>query len=69
MSQDFFSFQCMSQYITFEVMEGAYEISCPDQECEKQGVLEINEMEILVGKDLMDKHRTFRLNTGWFESH
>ena len=25
----------------FEVMEGAYEISCPDPECEKQGVLQM----------------------------
>jgi hypothetical protein len=29
-------FQCMQQYITFEVMEGAYDISCPDPECSSQ---------------------------------
>jgi hypothetical protein len=56
--------QCMQQYIGFEVMSSAYDISCPDPECEKQGVMQIPEMEALVGKELMDKHKTFRLNTG-----
>ena len=27
----------MSQYIMFEVMEGAYDISCPDRDCPIQG--------------------------------
>ena len=26
----------MGQYITFEVMEGAYDIACPDQDCPAQ---------------------------------
>jgi len=55
--------ECMSQYITFEVMEGAYDISCPDQDCPAQGVLNQHQMERLTSKELMDKHRTFRLNT------
>jgi E3 ubiquitin-protein ligase RNF144 len=54
----------MAQYITVEVMSGAYDISCPDAECEKKGTLLISEMEELVGKELMDKHRNYRLNTG-----
>ena len=29
-------FQCLRQYITFEVMEGAYDISCPDPNCPTQ---------------------------------
>ena len=29
-------FQCLRQYITFEVMEGAYDISCPDPHCPTQ---------------------------------
>ena len=45
-------------------MAGAYDISCPDSECEKQGVITIPEMEPFVGKDLVDKHKDFRLNTG-----
>ena len=54
----------MVQYLTFEIMEGAYEISCPDPACEKQGVFQFGEMERLVGKELIEKHKTFRLNTG-----
>jgi hypothetical protein len=54
----------MGQYLSFEIMAGAYEISCPDPGCEKEGVLQFTEMEPLVGKELMEKHKTFRLNTG-----
>lgn len=54
---------CMQQYITFEVMEGAYDISCPDPDCPTQGVLNQHQMERLTDKELVDKHRTFRLNT------
>lgn len=54
---------CLRQYITFEVMEGAYDISCPDPNCPSQGVLNQTQMEILTDKQLMEKHRTFRLNT------
>jgi len=55
--------ECMNQYITFEVMEGAYDISCPDQDCPNQGVLTQHEMERMSSRELLDKHRTFRLNT------
>jgi len=55
--------ECMNQYITFEVMEGAYDISCPDQDCPNQGVLSQHEMERMSSRELLDKHRTFRLNT------
>ena len=70
----------MKQYISFEVMEGAYDVSCPDPSCatqvsetelitEKsnllfQGVLTQSQMEALTDVQLMEKHRTFRLNTG-----
>ena len=33
-------FQCLIQYISFEIMAGAYEISCPDPACEKDGVFQ-----------------------------
>jgi E3 ubiquitin-protein ligase RNF144 len=55
--------ECMYQYITFEVMEGAYDISCPDQECPTQGVMNPHQMERLTSRELLDKHRNFRLNT------
>ena len=48
----------------FEIMEGAYDISCPDLDCDKQGVMQMPEMESIVGKEVMDKHRSFRLNLG-----
>ena len=50
----------MQQYIAFEVMEGAYDISCPDPDCPTQGVLTQHQMERLTDKELLDKHRTFR---------
>ena len=56
--------QCMQQYIAFEVMEGAYDISCPDPDCPTQGVLSQHQMERLTDKELLDKHRTFRLTQG-----
>ncbi len=58
-----FSLQCMLQYVMFEVSEGAYDISCPDPECEKQGVLQLLEVEAIAGGDVAEKHRRFRLNT------
>ena len=58
------SFQCMAQYITFEVMSGSYDISCPDPDCDIQGVLELPEVESFAGKDVSEKHKRFRLNTG-----
>ena len=45
-------------------MAGAYEISCPDSQCPKEGVFLIDEIEKIVGKELADKHMGFRLNTG-----
>ena len=50
-----------------EVSEGAYEISCPDSECEKQeGKIQMSEIETLVGSELYEKHKSFRLDTGKF---
>ena len=40
----------MQQYIAFEVMEGAYDISCPDPACPSQGVLDTTQMEALTDK-------------------
>ena len=56
--------QCLIQYLTYEVMSSAYDISCPDPDCEKQGVMHMSEIESIVGKELTDKHKIFRLNTG-----
>jgi len=58
-----FCTECMGQYITFEIMSGSYDISCPDPQCPLQGVLDEHQIENLVEKELLDKHKTFRLNT------
>ena len=36
----------MQQYITFEVMEGAYDISCPDPDCPTQVIITITIIDI-----------------------
>ncbi|CAG2068907.1 unnamed protein product, partial [Timema podura] len=53
---------CMKSYLEFEIQEAAYDISCPDALCEKQGVISLEEVENLVTEQLMDKHRRFRLD-------
>ena len=59
----------MAQYLTFEVMSGSYDISCPDPDCDKEGVIQLNEIENLAGKEVSEKHRRFRLNTGYLMSN
>lgn len=44
-------------------MAGAYEISCPDPTCTIEGIFQFQEIEALVSKDLVEKHKVFRLNT------
>ncbi|XP_046659700.1 E3 ubiquitin-protein ligase RNF144A [Homalodisca vitripennis] len=57
-----FCIECMRAYVEFEINEGAYEISCPDALCEKQGVITMAEIERLVTEDNLEKHKRFRLN-------
>lgn len=56
----------MRAYIEFEILEGAYEISCPDAMCPAQGVVTMNEIAELTSNDLMTKHNRYRLNRGKF---
>ena len=58
--------QWLLSYIEFEIQEGAYDISCPDAQCDKQGVISLPEIENLVSKELVEKHNKFRLNRGKF---
>ncbi|KAG8232984.1 hypothetical protein J437_LFUL012631 [Ladona fulva] len=51
----------MYSYVQFEIQAGAYDISCPDAQCSTQGVITMTEIETLVGSDLTEKHRRFRL--------
>ena len=50
-------------------MAGAYEISCPDSQCPKEGIFLLDEIEKIVGKELSDKYKGFRLNTGQYISN
>lgn len=59
-----FPLQCMRAYIEFEILEGAYEISCPDAMCPSQGVVTMAEIAALTTPDLMLKHNRYRLNRG-----
>lgn len=57
----------MKAYVEFEILEGAYEISCPDALCSHQGILNIEyDISTLVSSDLVEKHKRFRLNRGKF---
>lgn len=57
--------QCLKAYVEFEIVEGAYEISCPDAQCPTQGMMLIeNEIDTLVKPKLLEKYKRFRLNRG-----
>ena len=53
----------MQQYIAFEVMEGAYDISCPDPACPSQGVLGTTQMEALTDKQVLVSNLRSRNST------
>lgn len=57
----------MKAYVEFEILEGAYEISCPDALCPHQGIMDIDhDISELASSDLLEKHKRFRLNRGKF---
>ncbi|XP_014467474.1 PREDICTED: probable E3 ubiquitin-protein ligase RNF144A [Dinoponera quadriceps] len=53
---------CMRAYVEFEIEEGAYEISCPDAQCDQGAVLSLPEIASLVSSELVEKHCKFRVN-------
>ncbi len=56
--------QCVRSYVEFEINQGAYSISCPDAQCEKQGIILLEEIESLVSLEYVEKHKRYRLNKG-----
>lgn len=58
----------MKAYVEFEIEEGAYEISCPDSQCDWASILTLKEISTLVSPELMEKHNKFRLNRGIYFS-
>lgn len=58
-----FCIDCMKAYVEFEILEGAYDISCPDAQCSYQGIMDIEQdIATLASHDLLEKHKRFRLN-------
>ena len=53
--------KCLYQYLSYEITNGTYDITCPDNQCGDK--MQIEEMEQIVGSALIEKHRHFRLNT------
>lgn len=56
--------QCVKAYVEFEINQGAYNISCPDAQCPKLGIIQLEEIEALVSIDEIEKHQRYRLNKG-----
>ena len=54
--------ECLFEYLKFEIMAGAYEITCPDAACSKKGIFDLLAIEDIVGQELFKKHIEFRLN-------
>ena len=48
-----FCIECLQQYLSFEIMTGAYKISCPDSQCPKEGIFLLDEIVKIVGKELL----------------
>ncbi|XP_030380484.1 uncharacterized protein LOC115628490 [Scaptodrosophila lebanonensis] len=57
-----FGTDCMRAYVEYEILEGAYEISCPDAKCPAQGAITLPEIANLTTTNLLKKHHRFRLN-------
>ena len=55
--------KCIFKYLKTEIMKGAYEITCPDNNCKLKGIFSLNEIEKVAGSGLFDKHMDFRLDT------
>lgn len=54
----------MKVYTEFEIEAGAYTISCPDAQCQEDGILSSKEVSSLVEPELMKKHHKIRINRG-----
>ncbi|XP_041986481.1 uncharacterized protein LOC121738478 [Aricia agestis] len=57
-----FCTKCMAAYVEFEVVNGAYEVSCPDARCGAGAALSLDELAALLPPELLEKHNKFRLN-------
>lgn len=54
----------MSVYVAIKIREGDYNIQCPDANCDCQGELSMDELQILAGPELYQLHLKFKTNLG-----
>ncbi|CAL4124537.1 unnamed protein product, partial [Meganyctiphanes norvegica] len=54
---------CMDVYVGLKIREGEYTVECPDANCDCSGELNYEEIDALVGTELLDMHIKFRENT------
>ena len=54
---------CLTQYVSLEILAGSYSISCPDPACPRESQLSLAEVERLVPPHLAERHRQARLET------
>ncbi|KAL7632401.1 UNVERIFIED_CONTAM: hypothetical protein RMT77_017255 [Armadillidium vulgare] len=53
---------CMCTYTTLKIREGESIIECPDFNCDCKGEITLEEIDSLVGKELLNLHLKFRRN-------
>ncbi|KAB7500618.1 putative E3 ubiquitin-protein ligase [Armadillidium nasatum] len=56
------STSCMCTYTTLKIREGESIIECPDFNCDCKGEITLEEIDSLVGKELLNLHLKFRRN-------
>ena len=54
--------ECLQEYLRYEIISGSYEITCPDTNCLKKGILHLEEINKIAGNELFEKHMDIRLN-------
>ncbi|XP_023233077.1 uncharacterized protein LOC111632752 isoform X1 [Centruroides sculpturatus] len=59
-----FCIMCMQQYLTINILEGNIKFSCPDPFCNNTGSINDQEIEKLIGSEIFQKYKQFKLNAG-----
>ncbi|XP_067134839.1 probable E3 ubiquitin-protein ligase RNF144A-A isoform X2 [Centruroides vittatus] len=57
-----FCIMCMQQYLTINILEGNIKFSCPDPFCNNTGSINDQEIEKLIGSEIFQKYKQFKLN-------
>ena len=57
----------MAEYTRVSICNGVHRVECPDGSCDASGELTSEEIEALVGPQLLALRNRHRLNAGWWE--